>query len=233
MADLDQMFARLDLLDTPDVSEEIERRVTAPSPAIPPPPNRRRVAAGLVAAAIVTAVGVLAWIVLSPVPDREHEPPSGDDGELAGRGNGVDPPGRSAHSAPRLRPRMGRWLLDRVGREPGRRRRAVLAGVADGPRRRLVAHDRLLTALATFVGSGRMDRIGAVDLGRSVGHRPDERSLGRWRGLRPGHRHLAIARSRSSHGPESPHVGLDWLPVADLGRGTESDQRERDGRGGL
>jgi N-acetylneuraminic acid mutarotase len=75
MADLDQMFARLDLLDPPDVSEEIERRVTAPSPAIPPPPNRRRLAAGLVAAAIVTAVAVLAWIVLSPVSEREHEPP--------------------------------------------------------------------------------------------------------------------------------------------------------------
>ena len=75
MADLDQMFARLDLLDPPDVSEEIERRVTAPSPAIPPPPKRRRLAAGLVAAAIVTAVAVLAWIVLSPVSEREHEPP--------------------------------------------------------------------------------------------------------------------------------------------------------------
>ena len=40
MADLDQMFARLDLLDTPDVSEEIERRVTAPSPAVARAPVR-------------------------------------------------------------------------------------------------------------------------------------------------------------------------------------------------
>ncbi len=72
--DLDRAFDPLDLLEGPDLRAEIERRASAPAPAIAPPPRRRRVTAALVAVALFAVVAVFAWAMLNPLGTRPVQP---------------------------------------------------------------------------------------------------------------------------------------------------------------
>jgi hypothetical protein len=71
--DLDRAFASMELIETPELSSEIERRSKAPDPVIPPLPRRQRVAAGGVAVAIMTVLAVIAWVVLGPGSQRHED----------------------------------------------------------------------------------------------------------------------------------------------------------------
>ena len=67
MPEPDRRFSSLDVLEPTDLTEEIGRRAGLPEPAPLPERPRRRLVAGLVAAAIFTAVAVFAWSALRPV----------------------------------------------------------------------------------------------------------------------------------------------------------------------
>lgn len=69
MNDLDRRFEALDSLTSTDLAEEIDRRAALPEPAPLPERAHRRIAAGLIAAALFTAVSVLAWSAFRPIDD--------------------------------------------------------------------------------------------------------------------------------------------------------------------
>jgi hypothetical protein len=72
MTDLDRRFRALDLLEAPNVSDDVERRSRLPDPAVPPERPMRRVVAATVALGLFAALIVFIWSTVrdpKPAPD--------------------------------------------------------------------------------------------------------------------------------------------------------------------